>query len=129
MNVIEIIILVLLVLAAGFGTYFFIKKNKEEEEEEKPTPEPEPEPEPKANALWKNARTVEFGIEGGELKDEPINVTGDTNVKVIVEEGDASAITIEPSEGENLKSTNIKVDKNTSDYGRTFKISIGTEEI
>ena len=128
MNVIEIIILALLILAAGFGTYFIIKKNKENEEE-KPTPDPEPEPEPKANALWKDARTVEFGIEGGELKDEPINVTGNTNVKVIVEEGDASAITIEPSEGENLKSTNIKVDKNTSDYGRTFKISIGTEEI
>ena len=128
MNVIEIIILALLILAAGFGTYFILKKNKENEEE-KPTPDPEPEPEPKANALWKDARTVEFGIEGGELKDEPINVTGNTNVKVIVEEGDASAITIEPSEGENLKSTNIKVDKNTSDYGRTFKISIGTEEI
>lgn len=117
MTPVEIIILVLLIVACGVGVYFFIKNNKDDK--------PEPvDPVVIDKALWKNARIITLEKEGGEIKDEPISVSGNTNVKVVLEEGDASAITIDPKEGKNLKATSIKVAENTGDKSRTFKVSI-----
>lgn len=95
-----------------------VKKKKPQPE---PTPEPEPKPEP--NALWKNARTIIVEKEGSKIIDEPINITGETNVEIVVE-GDKDAVVVTPTNGKNLKSATIEVLPNENDNPRTINLTI-----
>lgn len=97
-----------------------VKKKKPQPE---PTPEPEPKPEPQPNVLWKNARTIVVEKEGSKIMNEPINITGETNVEIVVE-GDKDAVVVTPTSGKNLKSATIEVLPNENDNPRTINLTI-----
>lgn len=117
----NVIALVLFALVAICMLYVILKNKKKDNNDNNKEPIA-----PTPNAAWKDNTTVLIET-GATSFEREISVTGDTFVKVEVEEGDKDAIKIEPESGQNLNNVKVTINENNADDARSFKLTVKNE--